>query len=142
LGSGLLVITLSPCDLIDAQLASVDVGEISMNDTIELLRALRAADQTVHAVSVNSVMWPVSAALGIRNLGLHIFFDESVHQYLYPNIFIITQHLYPRVSPGRVFLASNGDHGERMSDNGTVLADFNPEFVFHCFKRMTTDRIP
>jgi hypothetical protein len=142
LSSGVLVVTFSPGDLTDPGLATVDVREISMNDTIELVRALQTGDQTVHALTVNSVMWPVSAALGIRNLGLHIFFDESVHQYLYPNIFIVTQHLYPRVSPGRVFLASDGDHEERNSDNGTTMTDFNPEFVFRCFEKMTADRIP
>jgi hypothetical protein len=137
LKSGHVVVNFSACALSDPGLVTVDVGAITPSDTIELLRALKAGDDSVHLVSVNSVMWPISVALGITNLGLHIFFDPSIHQYLYPNIFVVTQHVYPRVSPVRLFLAAAEDHVERAQDTGTAVTDFDPAFVFDCYTKMT-----
>jgi hypothetical protein len=61
-----------------------------------------------------------------------------VHQYLYPNTFVVTQHLYPRVSPGRLFLATADQYRDRTPDGGPTLTDFNPEYVFDCFEKMTS----
>ena len=80
-------------------------------------------------------MWPVSVGLGIANLGMHIFWDVCIHQYLYPNIFVITQHNYPRVSPSRLFLAPVGSFTETVSKSNTLFADFDPAFVLNCFRR-------
>jgi hypothetical protein len=136
LKSGFLVVTLSSCGLVDPRLIVVDVGGTSLTDTIEVLRAVAAGGLPARVLSVNSVMWPVSSALGIANLGLHIFHDPSIHQYLYPNIFVVTRHIYPMVSPGRLFLASDGQYEERRAENGAIFTDFDPGFVFDCFVRM------
>ena len=69
-------------------------------------------------ITVNSIMWPISAALEIPNLGLHVFWDGSVHQYVYPNLFVVTSHAYQTLSPSRLFLprpARIGRGGRPMS---------------------------
>jgi hypothetical protein len=135
--SGYVVVTLTGTDITDPRVVAIDVDRLTLNDTIELLRNLKNCDQNLFALSVNSVMWPVSAGLEIANLGIHIFHDDSVHQYVYPNIFVLTQHAYPRVSPGRLFLASEGTYKQRGSPTNTMVTDFDGELVLDCFTRMT-----
>jgi len=115
---------------------TIDVARITPEDTIELLRALRAEIRNLYILSVNSVMWPISSALGIANLGLHLFLDMSVHQYLYPNIFVVTRHAYPRISPSRMFVAPEEGYEETPARNGPVLTNFAPRFVLDCFAGM------
>jgi hypothetical protein len=134
--SGYLVVAFSPTSVDDSMVLSVDVGEITPNDTIELLRSLKEGKHSLFVLSVNSIMWPVSAGLEIINLGLHIFFDEAVHQYVYPTTFVVTQHIYERLSPSRVFLAPEGSYQERDSDDGITVTDLDPGFVLDCFERM------
>ena len=135
LRSGYGVVTLSEIGLEDPALVAIDVSTIAPNDTIELLRALKQRGLDVYCVSVNSVMWPLSSGLRIFNLGLHIFEDRSVHQYVYPNIFVLTQYYYPCLSPSRVFLAPEGAFKQR-EDSGIAFTDFAPELVLECFGRM------
>jgi ADP-heptose:LPS heptosyltransferase len=116
-------------------LIEVDVTTITPNDTISLLRTLKDESPSLRLISVNSFMWPVSAGLGIPNLGIHVFWDSSVHQYHYPNTFVISQHTYPRISPGRLFLAPIGSFRESMSRFNVNLTDFDAPFVMHCYRR-------
>lgn len=134
--AGFAVVSFSPTDLQDPGLVAVDVARITPADTIELLRMLKRDTQGLYVLSVNSLFWPISAGLDVPNLGLHIFHDASVHQYIYPNLFLVTQHIYPRVSPSRVFLAPDGSFAERSTDNGLELTDFDATFVLDCFLRM------
>jgi hypothetical protein len=101
-----------------------------------MLRALKADGTKLFIVSVNSLMWPVSAALGVANLGLHTFEDPSIHQYIYPNIFVVTQYVYPFVSPSRVFVAPQRAFRERQFDGGAPFTDYKPEYVMDCFAAM------
>jgi hypothetical protein len=116
-------------------LIDVSIAEVTPNDTIALLRTLKDEAAFLCPVSVNSFMWPVSAGLGLRNLGLHVFWDGSIHQYLYPNIFVVSQHNYPRVSPSRLFLAPGGSFQQSLSKHNIPLTDYDPAFVLHCFRR-------
>lgn len=136
LRAGHLVVTFSPTELDDPGLVAVDVAKITPGDTIELLRSLKADARNLCIISVNSVFWPISSGLGISNLGLHIFYDPAVHQYIYPNIFLLTQYVYPRVPASRVFLAQGEDATGRVSDRGLAVTDFDPTFVFDCFLRL------
>ena len=136
LRSGYGVVTLSEIGFEDPALVAIDVSTIAPNDTIGLLRALKQRGLDVYCISVNSVMWPLSSGLKIYNLGLHIFEDRSVHQYVYPNIFILTQYHYPRLSPSRVFLAPEGAFKQRGVDSGIAVTDFAPELVLRCFDQM------
>jgi hypothetical protein len=137
--AGYLVVALSPVEIEDDRVVAVDVTTIAPTDTIEILRQLQQDVAPLFIVSVNSVMWPISAGLGIRNLGLHIFQDDGLHQYLYPNIFVVTQHFYERVSPSRYFLAPKGTFETRESKTGVQFADYAPGFVMDCFLQMVDE---
>jgi hypothetical protein len=89
-------------------------------------------------ISVNSLMWPITAALGIANLGLHTFWDPAIHQYLYPNIFVVTQHLYPNLSPSRLFLAPYTTYQERKLVGGTLFTDYKADYVADCLEWMVS----
>jgi hypothetical protein len=135
LAENCLVIHFGKCELENENLIDVDVSTITPNDTISLLRTLKDQSPSLRLISVNSFMWPVSAGLGIPNLGLHVFWDASIHQYHYPNIFVVTQNAYPRISPGRLFLAPIGSFRESQSRFSPNLTDFDAPFVMHCFRR-------
>jgi len=130
-----LVVHFGKSGLTDQNLINIDVATITLNDTIRLLQILQQQSLPLCFLSVNSLMWPISAGLRIRNLGLHVFFDESIHQYLYPDIFVISQHQYPRISPSRLFLAPSGSFALSRSDSGVKVADYAPSFVLGCFRR-------
>lgn len=138
LRQGFLVVSFSPIRVPHENLVEVDVTAITPSDTIEMLRLLQAQPSRLTMISVNSLMWPISAALNIPNLGLHVFWDPSLHQYLYPNIFVMTQHFYRTVVPTRLFLASPADYQERKAGRGNaqLFADYDPDFVATSFERM------
>ncbi len=135
LAEGCLVINFAVSEFTDQNLIDIDVTKITPNDTIVLLRALKGAGMPLCCVTVNSLLWPISAGLGLKNLGLHIFHDESIHQYHFPNIFVISRYVYPRISPSRQFRAPIGSYRESMSKSGVLLTDFDPVFVLECFRR-------
>lgn len=135
LAEGCFVIHFGASGFEHDNLVDIDVTTITPHDTISLLRTLKDEAGSLCLVSVNSFLWPVSAGLGIRNLGLHVFWDESIHQYLYPNIFVISQYTYPRISPSRLFLAPGGSFQQTLSKHNTHLTDFDAAFVMHCFRR-------
>ena len=133
--AGYGVLSFTPTDVEDDAVLEIDVTKFRPTDTITLLRQLQRSGSNLRIISVNSLMWPISAGLNIRNLGLHIFHDQAVHQYLYPNIFIITPHIYPRVSPSRLFWAQGRAFENRSDRQGVVFADYDPSYVFACFER-------
>lgn len=159
--AGYLAVTLSDNGVDDRLAMPVDIGAISPGDTIEMLRALRQDDRRLYCLSVNSVMWPISAGLEIPNLGLHIFEDWTIHQYVYLNTFVLTQYYYPRLPPGRVFIAPEGtyrvqearslmritrqpgggdtgraDEAEGWQVQGGPVTVFAPDLVIGCFTKM------
>lgn len=136
-GRGCLVIGFSPTDVKNDNVFDIDVSTIAPADTIELLRALKAGPEKLCVISVNSLMWPISAALNVPNLGLHVFRDPSMHQYLYPNIFVVTPHFFSSLPAFRMFLAPSGSYQQRSSSIGsTTFIDYNPEYVVDSFEAM------
>jgi hypothetical protein len=133
---GALVVTFSKVDLRHDNLVQVDISQISVTDSIELLRALAGGTGPLFMISVNSLMWPVTAALGIPNLGMHTFFDPAIHQYLYPNIFTITPYTNEQVSPSRWFCPPHGAYRIRQKSGETAFTDYKPDYVIDCFQRM------
>jgi hypothetical protein len=105
-----------------------------VGDSIEILRALAADPLPLHSISVNSVMWAISAGLGIRNLGLHTIHDEAVHQYVYANTFVVSQHVYRSIPATRLFLAPPGSYRETPNPAGGTLTSYDPAFVLDCFR--------
>jgi hypothetical protein len=137
LKAGYFVISFSPTGEVDADLVQVDVSRLTPNDTIDFLRELKSDGFNLNIISVNSLMWGISACLDIPNLGIHFFWDGSIHQYLYPNIQVITHHAYTRVSPSQLFLVTSDRYfTERSSPSGAALADYDPELVMDCFSKM------
>ncbi len=128
------VISFSRLEMAAEGYFGIDTRDISVGDSIEILRALAMAPMQVHVVSVNSVMWAISAGLGIRNLGLHTIHDESIHQYLYSNTFVVSQHVYPRVPATRLFLAPPGSYRETANPAAGSLTSYHPTFVLDCFR--------
>ena len=138
LDQGRFVISFSRLDVAAAGYIDIDINHVSLNDSIEILRALAADPMPLHIISVNSVLWAISAGLGIRNLGLHTFYDESIHQYVYANTFVVSQHLYPRIPATRVFLAPSGRYREAANPSGGALTSYDPGFVLDCFRALAT----
>ena len=135
---GFLVITFSRVDIQHYNLTQVDISQISATDSIEILRALTAESSFLFMISVNSLMWPITAALNIPNLGLHTFEDEAIHQYLYPNIFVITQFAHSQISPSRWFFAPPTSYTLRRLIGDTPFTDYDPGFVIDCFQTMVS----
>jgi hypothetical protein len=134
---GFLVISFSPTGLKDDNVIDIDVTTITPADSIELLRALKPGPEKLFVISVNSIMWPISAALDIPNLGLHVFYDPAIHQYLYPNIFVMTRYFSQNLPPFRLFLAPPGSYQRRRSvDGATKFTDYQPEYVLDSFETM------
>ena len=133
------VVSFSPTGMRDANLTEIDVAKITPTDSIEILRSLKTSFPRLSMITVNSIMWPISAALDITNLGLHTFWDGAIHQYLYPNIYVVTQHNYTTLSPSRLFLAPQAGYEERKSPDGmTLFTDYKPEYVVDSFDTMST----
>ena len=134
---GFQIVSFTPTALRNENLTEVDITKLNVTDSIELLRGLKSEIPHLTMLSVNSLMWPISAALGIPNLGLHIFCDPSIHQYLYPNIYVMTRHLYRSISPCRLFLAPTTSYEEREPPGGpTKFTDYKPEFVADSLETM------
>jgi hypothetical protein len=130
-----LVVHFGESGMSSPALVNIEVSTTTLNDTISLLSILKNDGLPLCFLSVNSLMWPISAGLGVPNLGIHVFFDESIHQYLYPNIFVVSQHNYPRVSPSRLFLAPYGSYKQSRSRSGVEVVDYTPAFIVNCFRR-------
>jgi ADP-heptose:LPS heptosyltransferase len=135
INDGYFLVSLTPTGHDHESVLSIDVATITPNDTIALLAALKVSRLPLYILSVNSVMWPISAGLNIKNLGLHMFFDESIHQYFYPNIFVVSQHKYPRIPPNRLFLADHASYSEDIMKAGTRFTTYDPAFVLSCFRK-------
>ncbi len=138
LDQGRFVISFSRLDMAEAGYLGIDIRDISVSDSIEILRALAMEPMPLHIISVNSVMWAISAGLGIGNLGLHTIHDKSIHQYLYPNTFVVSQHVYQRVPATRLFLAPPGRYRETANPAGGSLTSYDPAFVLDCFHGFLT----
>jgi ADP-heptose:LPS heptosyltransferase len=140
---GFRIVSFSSTGLKDENLTEVDITKLKVTDSIELLRSLKAEVPRLTMISVNSLMWPISAALNIPNLGLHTFWDPSIHQYLYPNIYVMTQHLYNSLGPCRWFRAPITAYEERQPpDSPTRFTDYKPEYVVDSLETMLDSSSP
>jgi ADP-heptose:LPS heptosyltransferase len=133
---GYLVLMFSPADIQHENIVQIDISQISPTDSIELLRTLTNDETPLSMISVNSLMWPITAALNIPNLGLHTFKDPALHQYLYPNIYVVTQYANPQISPSRWFFARPTNYSLRRISDDTPFTDYKPDFVVDCFQTM------
>jgi glycosyltransferase involved in cell wall biosynthesis len=135
IASGYFVVSFSKLNLVDDNLLVVDVTTITPNDTAGILRALKSDVLPLCMVTVNSMMWAMSAGLDIRNLGLQNVRAAAMHQFLYPNISVITNHRHPFIQPERLFLAPSGSFTEEHSPSGLTFVTYRAGFVLDCFKQ-------
>jgi glycosyltransferase involved in cell wall biosynthesis len=143
---GYFVVSFSKLDIANEGLLVVDVTTITPNDTAGMLTALRSDPAPLLMVTVNSMIWALSAALDIPNLGLQTFHDTAMHQYAYPNISVITSRRHPRILPERLlfmaraeqlFMARGGSYTEQQSGLGLTFVHYRASFVLECFGRFT-----
>ena len=135
---GFLVIIFSQVDIQAEAVVQVDISKISPTDSIELLRALASESHSFFMISINSLMWPITAALKIPNLGLHTFKDPAIHQYLYPNTFVVTQYTNTQIPPSRWFFAPENAYALRRMNEQAWFTDYKPGFVLDCFQTMVS----
>jgi glycosyltransferase involved in cell wall biosynthesis len=137
IAKGYLVVSFSRVSLANDGLIVVDVATITPNDTAGMLTALKADAMPLCMATVNSMMWAMSAGLDIPNLGLQNVHAAAMHQFLYPNIHVITNHRHPHIPPERLFPAPSGSFTEEPSASGLTFVTYRAGFVLDCFDRFT-----
>ena len=128
-GLGFYVVSFTPCDVSRGHCQVVDLSVFTLLDSVDFLAALRDASTVeVHLICVNSVFWPISSALNIKLLGLHIFHDPSVHQYWYPNIYLMTPFISPKIPASRKYMVGDDDYVTE-DKGGHALLHYSPETI-------------
>lgn len=107
----------------------IDIKRLSINDTWHLLSQLKP-NFSIYIISVISVFWAASAGLGLPNLGLHHWIDPKVHNVWYPNIEVVTHHLYPKLPRERQILAPK----ESYTRHNHKMVDYKPDWVVKWFQ--------
>lgn len=138
--NGHVVISASKLTYQDSACFQLDFSQFSIADSIHLLKLLKEEfGDRLMLLTVASVFWSVSAALELRNVGLHHFLDDAIHNYWYPNIHVVTNYDYPHIPKASVSLAGKSD----FTINNRGRADFKPEFALRCFYKIAQgDRVP
>jgi len=128
--NGYIVISASRLTYQDPACFQLDFSQFSIVDSIHLLKLLKEEfGERLMLLTVASVFWSVSAALELRNVGLHHFLDAAIHNYWYPNIHVVTNHIYSSIPKASLSLAGKSD----FTINKRGCADFKPEFALRCF---------
>jgi hypothetical protein len=139
IAAGYFVVSFSKLGIEDAGLCAVDVATISVNDTAGMLSALKSDATPLRMVTVNSMLWAMSAALDIPNLGLQNVHAAAMHQFLYPNISVITNRRHSLIPPELLFMAPDRSFTERQSGSGLTFVDYHARFILECFSRFANE---
>ncbi len=107
----------------------LDIKRLSINDTWQLLYMLKQKF-SVSIISVVSVFWAASAGLGLRNLGMHHWIDPKMHNVWYPNIEVVTHHVYPKLPLEKQILAP----AESYTAHNRKMVDFQAQWIIKWFK--------
>ena len=107
----------------------LDIKKMSINQTWQLL-ALLKKEYSLYVISVVSVFWAASAGLGVPNLGMQHWIDEKIHNVWYPNIEVITSHLYPLLPREKQCLAPT----ESFTPHHKKMVNYKPHWVMRWFK--------
>jgi hypothetical protein len=125
-----LVISASKLTCRDRACFELDFSQFSIIDSIHLLKLLKEEfGNRVMLLTVVSVFWSISSALELRNVGIHHFRDDAVHNVWYPNIHIITHYEYPTIPKASMSIAGKSD----FKINGQGYADVRPRCVLDSF---------
>jgi hypothetical protein len=130
LDQGWLILDFSNTSLEHPCLCKVDVQQISLNDTISLLRTLHESKSiAMYAITVSSLLTSLLAPMQIKHLCMNIFIDDSIHQYYYPHTFFITPCPYPTIPATRLFVApASGYHSD-------FFFTYHASYVLECFQQ-------
>ena len=118
-----------------ADYVELDIKKLAINDTWHLLSLLKA-QYPLYVIAVNSVFWAASAGLGLRNLGLQHWIDPKVHNLWYPNIEVVTNHLYPHVPREKQLFAPP----ESYTRHNKKIIDYKPDWIVKWFEEKIPTR--
>lgn len=107
----------------------LDIKKLAINDTWHLLSLLKEK-YALYVIAVNSVFWAASAGLGLRNLGLQHWIDPKVHNLWYPNIEVVTNHLYPHLPREKQIFAPP----ESYTRHNKKIIDYKPDWIVKWFE--------
>jgi len=132
---GCLVVSFSPIKPSEACLP-IDIKNLSITESIHILKMIhnRHGDG-VSMITASSVFWSVSAGLNIKNLGIHHFYEECIHNVWYDNITIVTRYRYPGIPAERIFVAGDAD----FSINKDGFDDISLAFLMTCVRAHLID---
>lgn len=106
----------------------IDIKKLAINETWHLLSLLKK-QYALYVIAVNSVFWAASAGLGLPNLGLQHWIDPKVHNLWYPNIEVVTNHLYPHLPREKQIFAP----AESYMRHTQKIIDYKPDWVVKWF---------
>lgn len=114
------------------QYLEIDIKKLAINQTWQLLHILKQ-EVALYVIAVNSVFWAASAGLVLPNLGLQHWIDKKVHNLWYPNIEVVTNHIYPFLPREKQIFApaqSYARHNKKIIDYKAqwVIRWFNEKF--------------
>lgn len=123
----------------DSNAVVVDVNQVSINDSIKVLSELKKA-YDVYCVGVMSCFGAISSALNIPALVLQEVYDDSLGTVIHTNEYIVTDRMYPFVSPQRQFVLSENDLlPSKRSAEGYFEA--RPEALMACFNQLVDEHL-
>ena len=104
---------------------SLDLKTMSILDSIEVVR-LAQEHTNLTAICVNSVFWPITSALAIPTLGLHLFSEYCVADYWYGNIHLLTSQFIKNIPKNKQRINIKYPH----ANEGEMTPDFDEIQVF------------
>ncbi len=127
---GYLIVSVSKNNSKHPACMTLDISNFPIWDSICLLKSMKTQFQDkLFLVAVSSVFWSVSAAFQIPALGIHHFCSKDMHNYWYPNIFVIAPTENPVIPYDKIFLANVSDY--ILNPRGQC--DFLPSYISQCF---------
>lgn len=63
----------------------------------------------------------------------------AMHQFLYPNISVVTNRRHPLIPPEQLFMAPDRSLTERQSGSGLTFVDYHARFVLECFSQLVNE---
>lgn len=119
-----------------ADYLEIDIKKLSINQTWQLLATLKQTCK-LYVISVNSVFWAASAGLGLPNLGLQHWIDKKVHNLWYPNIEVVTNHIYPLLPRDKQIQAPT----QSYTRHNKKIIDYKPEWILQWFEEKFGENI-
>ena len=118
------VLSVTKCGVVDPHFKMLD-KKFAFDDICLLLDLLKK-ELPVKIISIASEFWPLSAGLGIANLGLQYRFNNKIHNLHYPNINIMTEIKYSKIpSKNQIVVRENIDFMRRDKK----IIDFKVESI-------------